>query len=102
MMSAYFLAEIITIHDPEHYQAYVAYAGPIIQQYGGEYLFRSEHLTPVSGEWHPKKLILIRFESLEKLHACFHSQAYRAIAHLREHSTTSRAVIIEDSSAEQR
>ena len=101
-MSAYFLAEIITIHDPEHYQVYVEHARSIIQQYGGEYLFASEHLTPVSGGWHPRKLIAIRFESLEKLHACFHSQAYRAIAHLREHSTTSRAVIIEDPSAQHR
>jgi uncharacterized protein (DUF1330 family) len=102
MMSAYFLAEIITIHDPEQYQVYVEHARPIIQKYGGEYLFASAHLTPVSGGWNPKKLIAIRFESLENLHACFHSQACRAIPHLREHSTTSRAVIIEESSAQHR
>lgn len=96
-MPSFFLAEI-EVHDPKMYKAYVSEASEIVQNYGGEYIFRSESIIPVSGNWAPHRLILIRFNSETDMLNCFASKEYLQIKHLREQSTTSRAVIIKEES----
>jgi uncharacterized protein (DUF1330 family) len=91
-MTAFFLAEIEVL-DHEKYHEYVDRASQIIQRYSGEYVFRSEHIVPVSGNWTPHRLVLIRFNSKTDLQMCFGSKEYLQIKHLHEQSTKSRAVI---------
>ena len=93
-MAVFFLAEIEAIHDPDTYAEYVELAAAIIRQHGGEYVLRSQKLTPVSGAWDTKRVVLIRFDSFQQLRRCFQSQAYRAIAPLRERSAASKAIVI--------
>ena len=80
--------------DPRKYQEYVDGASEIVQKYGGEYVFRSGSIIPVSGDWAPRRLVLIRFNSNTDMDMCFDSEEYLEIKHLREQSTKSRAVII--------
>jgi uncharacterized protein (DUF1330 family) len=94
-VACYLLAEI-EVHAPARYREYVEQASAIVARHGGEYLFRSEAITPVSGGWSPGRMILIRFPTREALQRCFGSPEYQAIAHLRESSTSSRAVIVEE------
>ena len=93
-MPVFFLAEIEVI-DHEKYHAYTEKASHIVRQYGGEYIFRSDHIVPVSGDWTPHRLVLIRFESKADIQLCFGSKEYLQIKHLREQSTKSRSVIID-------
>jgi uncharacterized protein (DUF1330 family) len=95
-MSAFFLIEITKINDAEKFGLYIEEAAPIIKKYGGEYLFKSKHLIPVSGEWDTKKIILIRFENKDMLRKFYQSEEYKKIAPLRKESAESKAVIIED------
>ena len=94
-MSVFFLAEIEAILDEDMYRQYIEKVAPVTEKHGGEYLFRSEQLFPVSGHWDLKRMILIRFASKEKVRECFQSDEYIAVAHLRENSTVSKAIIIE-------
>ena len=96
-MPSFFLAEIEVLN-PMKYQEYVDRASEIVQNYGGVYVLRSGSITPVSGDWAPHRLVLIRFGSKTDMHMCFGSNEYLAIKHLREQSTKSRAVIIEQDS----
>ena len=93
-MPVFFLAEI-DVFDAEMYHAYIEKASHIVRQYGGEYIFRSGHIVPVSGNWAPNRLILIRFNSKADIQRCFGSKEYLRIKHLREQSTKSRSVIID-------
>jgi uncharacterized protein (DUF1330 family) len=93
-MPVFFLAEI-EVFDHEQYQAYIERASHIVRQYGGEYIFRSDHIVPVSGNWSPRRLVLIRFNSKTDIQLCFGSKEYLQIKHLREQSTKSRSVIID-------
>ena len=93
-MPVFFLAEI-EVYDHEMYHAYIESASQIVRQYGGEYIFRSDHIVPVSGDWAPNRLILIRFNSKADIQRCFGSEEYLQIKHLREQSTKSRSVIID-------
>ena len=93
-MPVFFLAEI-EVFNQEMYNAYVEKAPHIVRQYGGKYIFRSDHIVPVSGNWAPNRLILIRFNSKADIQRCFGSEEYLQIKHLREQSTKSRSVIID-------
>lgn len=95
-MAVFFLGEIKKITDEATYREYIEKAGPIIKQYGGEYIVRSNQLHPLSGDWDLQRIILIRFNSPDQIQKCFQSDEYKKIAPLREHSTLSRAMIIEE------
>ena len=90
------MAEIEVITDDNRYSEYIQRATPIIKKYGGEYILRSQFLKPISGDWNLKRIILIQFTSKGKLQECFQSNEYKEIAHLRESSTVSKAIMIEE------
>ncbi len=54
-MPAFFMVEI-EILDHNQYHEYIHGASRIIQRYGGECVFRSEHIEPLSKNWAPHRL----------------------------------------------
>jgi uncharacterized protein (DUF1330 family) len=95
-MSVFFLAGITKILDEKMYNEYIEKASTIVEKYGGEYIFKSNQIVPISGDWDLKRTILIRFDSKKHVHDCFQSTEYQRIAHLREISTVSKAIMIEE------
>jgi uncharacterized protein (DUF1330 family) len=93
-LPAYFLAEI-EVKKPDVSNQYVEKVSRIVKEFGGRYVFRSDSICPVTGNWSPKRMVLIEFESKQKILECFSSDKYAMIAPLREQSTRSRAVIVE-------
>jgi uncharacterized protein (DUF1330 family) len=93
-VASYLLAEIEVL-DRTKYTAYIELARPIVLRHGGEYVLRSEEIVPVSGGWCPERVLLIRFPDREAIAACFTSAEYQAIKHLREESTRSRSIIVD-------
>ena len=82
------------------YDDYIEQVKPIVESYGGEYLVRSENVTALSPLRKPDRVIIVRFQSREKLDACFASDEYRRIMHERTDSVDARAVIVEDAANE--
>jgi uncharacterized protein (DUF1330 family) len=93
-MPVFFLAEI-DVFDIEKYNSYIEKASHIVRLYGGEYVFRSDHIVPVSGNWTPRRLVMIQFKNKTDIQRCFGSKEYLQIKYLREQSTESRSVIID-------
>lgn len=96
-MSAYLIADI-EVFEPEMYQEYTQKAAQIVHRFGGCYLVRGGASESLSGNWMPERLLIIKFESMERLKECFGCEEYKAIAHLRKESTRSRSVIVEGAS----
>lgn len=94
-MAIYMIVTIEEIFDMERYQGYVQQVSDIVMEYGGKYLARGGETTTFTGGWSPKRVILIEFPDMELARACFTSDAYRAIASLREESTVSKALFVE-------
>ena len=78
------------------YDDYIEQVKPIVESYGGEYLARSENVTALSPLRKPDRVIIVRFQSREKLDACFASDEYRRIMHDRVDNVDARAVIVEE------
>jgi uncharacterized protein (DUF1330 family)/2-polyprenyl-3-methyl-5-hydroxy-6-metoxy-1,4-benzoquinol methylase len=97
-MSVYMVIEI-AVKDPDRYAQYLDRVRPVVEAHGGRYLARGGQVTPMSGGWNPERIVIIAFESLERLRQCFGSLEYRELAPLREASTESRAVVVEGCSS---
>ena len=78
------------------YNEYISKVRPIVQRFGGEYLLRSEKITPLGSGWSPNRIIVIRFPDRESLDRCFVSPEYQAIMNLRTESVNAQAVIAEE------
>jgi uncharacterized protein (DUF1330 family) len=93
-MSAFVLIDI-KVENKDPYLQYITQARPIVESYGGRYLIRGGEVTPLFGDWIPQRIVVIEFPSRDAAENCFGSPDYREIAHLRENSTVTRAIIVE-------
>jgi len=64
-MAAYIIAEV-DVTDPEVFEQYRSQVSGTIEQYGGEYLVRGGALEKAEGDWNPKRLVIIQFESMAR------------------------------------
>jgi uncharacterized protein (DUF1330 family) len=93
-MPVYLIIDI-TIRDQEVYAEYVDQVPAVVERYGGRYLVRGGGVTPLSGRWHPERIIVVEFAAIEPLQDFLNSPEYQALVPLREQSTTSRSIIVE-------
>lgn len=85
----------IEVKDSKLYSQYIQAVKGVVEGYGGRYLVRGGHVTPLSGSWNPERIILIEFSSPEVFRSCFRSEQYRKIASLRERSTIGKSIMVE-------
>lgn len=94
-MATYFI--VCVYHDKERgwgeYEEYIRLVKPIVEEYGGRYIVRSEAVETLDRRWEPERVIAIRFPDRGSLDACFGSEAYQRIMEKRTSSVDSRAVI---------
>lgn len=94
-MSCYLIVTVSLSSDADTpYDSYIREVKPIVEKYGGEYLVRTNEVIPLSDDWKPDRVIVIRFPSRESLERCFASEEYRQIKSLREDSVDSHAIVV--------
>jgi uncharacterized protein (DUF1330 family) len=92
-MPVYMLIEIKVLDD-ELYTRYAEKVPEIVKKHGGRYLVQGGKVIPMFGNWNPERIVLIEFETEEKLRNCFNSVEYLKIASFRENSTITKSVIV--------
>lgn len=92
-MPVYLLSEV-EITDRAGYVDYSRRLIPIVVSFGGEYLFRTESITPVEGDWMPQRILLIRFPDKTALLRCFSCEDYLALKPLRDATSQSKTLVI--------
>jgi uncharacterized protein (DUF1330 family) len=81
-MAAYVIADV-TITDPERYPDYARLVPATLEPYGGRFLVRGGTTEAAEGEWHPQRLVVIEFPSLEQARAWYESPEYEPARELR-------------------
>ena len=84
----------IKINDSVMYEKYVQKVHPILIKYEGDYVVQTNNIVPLSGNWNPERIVIIKFPSKDKLRECFGSEEYKSIAELRINSTESRTILV--------
>jgi len=93
-LSAYVIVDI-DVRDPSTYKEYIALAPATVAAYGGKYLARAGRTEKLEGEWVPKRLVILEFESLDRAKAWLDSPEYSPVKKLRHKAAVSNMVAIE-------
>ena len=93
-MSAYLIAEV-DVTDPVVFEQYRAGVPATIAAYGGKYLVRGGAFEALEGTWQPKRVIVLRFDSMARLKEWYGSKEYAPLLALRKKCASTNVVAIE-------
>ncbi|MBN1305221.1 MAG: DUF1330 domain-containing protein [Anaerolineales bacterium] len=93
-MTAYVIVDVEVI-DMEGYQAYARLARPTVEQYGGKYLARGGQNELLEGDWQPKRLVILEFESLAQAKTWLNSPEYAPVRAMRHKYGCTNMVVVE-------
>ena len=93
MPKAYLLAEFEVI-DPGAFELYRANIARVSEAFGGRYLVRRGEPVVLDGDWTPKRVVLIAFDSPERCRAFYDSPEYQAILPHRLRSTKGHVLLL--------
>jgi uncharacterized protein (DUF1330 family) len=85
----------ITVTDRSGYEEYKKAGAATLAAFGGEPLIRGETIEPLEGDWHPRRVVMIRFPSMEHARRWWHSPQYEEAKKLRHRSATTNVVLID-------
>jgi len=83
------------ISDPTRIQTYRDLAEASVKQFGGRYLVRGGVLSVLEGAYHPERMVLIEFPTLDRARAWYGSEAYAEAKQSREGIAEFDMVLVE-------
>jgi uncharacterized protein (DUF1330 family) len=93
-MPAYIIVDI-DIHDPSLYEEYKKAAPSSIAAFGGKYLARGGACEILEGNWLPKRLVILEFESMARAKQWWESQEYSDAKGLRHKCASTKMIVTE-------
>ncbi len=93
-MSALIIVDI-EVTDPVRYEDYKRLASQSITAHGGRYLVRGGASEVLDGDWTPRRLVILEFDSFEKAKAWRASPEYAEAKKVRESCARSNMVVVE-------
>lgn len=98
-MSAYLIANV-DIKNAEKFKEYLKATPSIIKKYGGKFLVRGGDFEVYEGDWNPKRLVVVEFESMQKARQFYDSPEYTAVKKTRQDSAYTEWVFVDGLSVE--
>jgi len=93
-MAAYAVVNV-RVADPDRYAEYREKAPDTIARYGGKYLARGGAVEVLEGDWNPQRLVILEFESMERLREWYDSPEYAPLKQQRGEAAATDFVAIE-------
>jgi uncharacterized protein (DUF1330 family) len=93
-MSAYIIVDI-DIHDGAGLEEYRNQVPATIAKYGGRFIVRGGKFETLEGQWHPKRLVVLEFPSVEQAKRWYDSEEYRPLKAMRFKASKSNLVLVE-------
>ncbi len=93
-MAGYMIADV-NVTDPAGFEEYRQLVGATIAAYGGRYLVRGGAVEPVEGEWNPRRLVILEFDSVARAKEWYYSAEYAGPREMRHQAATTNAIFVE-------
>ena len=93
-MPAYVIANV-TVKDPVRYEDYRRLVGPTLAQYGGRFIARGGAIEVLEGGWHPGRLVIVEFPSMDQARAWWSSPEYAEAKAIRQATSEGTLLILE-------
>jgi uncharacterized protein (DUF1330 family) len=91
---AYVIVEI-DILDPVGYEEYKKQAGATVEKYGGKYIVRGGKTEVFEGDWKPKRIVILQFESMARAREWLECEEYNEPRKLRHRTSTTKMIAVE-------
>lgn len=92
-MSAYVIFDV-QITDPAQYQEFMAGVKPALALAGAEYLARGGEHKVYEGDWKPRRIVLLKFPSVDAWEAFYNGPTYQGLKHIRDKCSEARLVSV--------
>ena len=93
-MAAYVITDV-EITDADLYGQFLQRVTGTVESYGGKFVARGGAIEVVLGDWTPKRLAMLKFDSIERIHAWLSSPEYTALDDIRTRSSNIDMVVVE-------
>jgi uncharacterized protein (DUF1330 family) len=93
-MSAYVIVEI-DVTDPVGYEEYKKQAGATVAQHGGKYIVRGGKTEVLEGDWKPKRIVVLEFESMQRAKEWLNCEEYREPRKKRHRTAKTNMILVE-------
>lgn len=93
-MPAYVVVEV-KVRDADLYQEVIRLTPPTVFAYGGRYLARGGRTQTLAGNWQPERLVILEFESVERVKEWQDSPEYRPVKAIRDRAAAVNMVVID-------
>jgi uncharacterized protein (DUF1330 family) len=93
-MSAYVIVEI-DVTDPIGYEEYKKQAGATVAQHGGKYIVRGGKTEVLEGDWKPKRMVVLQFESMQCAKEWLNCEEYREPRKMRHRTAKTNMILVE-------
>ena len=93
-MSAYVIVEI-DVTDPIDYEEYKKQAGATVAQHGGKYIVRGGKTEVLEGDWKPKRIVVLQFESMQRAKEWLNCEEYREPRKMRHRTAKTNMILVE-------
>lgn len=94
MSSAYLVADV-TVTNPAQYEEYKKWSGAAMQHYGAEICARGGKVVVLEEDWSPKRVVIVKFPSLEAVQAFYASPEYGKARTARRGAAISKMIAVE-------
>jgi uncharacterized protein (DUF1330 family) len=93
-MCAYVIVEI-DIVDPAGYEEYKQLASATVEKYGGKYIIRGGAVETLEGDWNPKRIVVLQFDSIQRAKEWLNCDEYREPRKMRHRTARTRMIVVE-------
>ena len=93
-MTAFALAELFEVTDPDRMAAYGKATGATLAAHGGKVIAANPGRA-VEGDWAPNRLVILQFENMEALEGWYNSPEYQEILPMRLEASNGDLVMVE-------
>ena len=93
-MAAYVIVEV-SITDPIDYEEYKKLTPAAIAAYDGKFIIRGAKTESLEGNWHPERMVVLEFPSVERAKEWWNSAEYSKAKEIRQRSATTKMLVVE-------
>ncbi|HEY8835933.1 MAG TPA: DUF1330 domain-containing protein [Chthoniobacterales bacterium] len=93
-MSAFVIVEI-DVHDPIGYEEYKKRASATVEAHGGKYIVRGGKTEVLEGDWQPKRVVVLEFDSMDRAKEWLNCEEYREPRKMRHATARTNMIAVE-------
>lgn len=94
LQTAYVIFDV-EIRDPVRYQDFMNQVKPALANAGASYLTRGGEHRVYEGDWQPRRIVILKFPSLEAWEAFYQGPVYQGLKAIRDACSSARLVAVE-------